>query len=83
MTRAKFVCQSVRKFQSTVWDKAGQNPTPGLLYEYEFNVVHDGSPENKVFFASTPSGIVKLACVRDGLFEPGKAYYLDFSPAEA
>lgn len=81
--RAKFTCNSVRKYKDTRWDN-GQ-PKSGFLYEYEFYPV-TGNPhtsdENKSFFASTPSGSLKMSAVGDNLFEPGKEYYLDFTPAE-
>lgn len=80
--RAKFKCNSVKKYQSTVWDTEGKSYAPGWLYSYEFMAVTgEGSPENKAFFASTPAGSLTLNAVRDDLFEPGKEYYLDFTLA--
>ena len=70
--RAKFTCMSVRKYK-------GWSGTPPFLYEYEFQAVTGPSEENKSFFASTPSGSLKMGAVRDDLFEPGKDYYLDFT----
>lgn len=82
MIRAKFQCLSVRKYKSNVWDTEGKNYTEGFTYEYEFQAVTgSGSDENKLFFASTPSGNLKMGAVREDLFEPGKTYYLDFTPA--
>jgi hypothetical protein len=81
-TRAKFTCFSVRKYRSDVWDNQTGHSTERFLYDYEFNAVSGNSDENKEFFASTPSGSIKLSAVRNDLFEPGKSYYLDFSPAE-
>jgi hypothetical protein len=81
-SRAKFTCNSVKKYASTRWDETGQKPTPGFLFAYEFNAVTDGSAENKKFFASTPGGSLTITAVRDDLFEPGKSYYLDFTEAE-
>ncbi len=81
--RAKFTCISVKKYKSTVWN--GNQASEGFLYAYEFYPVTGGSKasdENKSFFASTPSGELKMSAVRDDLFEPGKEYYLDFLPAE-
>lgn len=78
--RAKFKCQSVRKTYTTIWN--GNEHSQGFLYDFEFGVVNGDSEENKQFFASTPSGSIKLASVRDDLFEPGKEYYLDFKEAE-
>lgn len=75
--RAKFTCTSVTKSQN--WNKSEAHP---FLYAYKFQVVTGNSDENKAFFASTPSGSIDLQAVRDDLFEPGKSYYLDFTPAE-
>lgn len=77
--RAKFMCYSVRKTYTTKWVEG--KATLGYLYDYEFHVVHGDTEENKKFFASTPSGTVNLMSIRDDLFDPGKEYYLDFSPA--
>lgn len=75
MVRAKFTCTSVRKYK-------GWNGTPPFLYEYEFQAVTGSSEENKSFFASTPSGSLKMGAVRDDLFAPGQDYYLDFTSNE-
>lgn len=77
--RAKFKCNSVKKSHGNVWK--GNTYTLGFLYDYEFSVVTDGSEENKKFFASTPSGMIKLSSVRDDTWEPGKEYYIDFTLA--
>lgn len=74
-TRAKFHCNSVTK-------RKGWSGTPEFLYEAEFSVVTSGSEENKNFFASTPSGNIKIGTVRENQFEVGKDYFIDFSPAE-
>lgn len=76
--RAKFKCSSVRKYESTHWEKS--KPVNGFLYEYEFYPVTGTSDENNRFFASTPSGSLKMSAVSDDLFVPGKEYYLDFTP---
>jgi hypothetical protein len=50
-----------------------------------FNVVYDGSEENKQFFKYTPGGMLNLNVVNDVVFEAmqqGKEYYIDFLPAE-
>lgn len=71
---AKFTCNSVRKYK-------GWHGTPEFLYEYEFTpVAGSGSDEDKSFFASTPSGSIKMSAVGDNLFEPGKSYYVRFEP---
>lgn len=74
MVRAKFRCDSVKKYRH--WDKE-----KGFLYEYEFSPVGDSSPENKTFWAASPCGSLKLSTINSDLFEVGKEYYLDFTPA--
>jgi hypothetical protein len=75
MVRCKFICQGVTK----TWD----NYTKRNLFTAEFYAVQDGSPENKAFFASTPSGSLKVCSILPDIFEPGKEYYIDISPANA
>ena len=80
MIRAKFTCNSVRKYKSTVWE--GSKPVEGFNHEYEMSAVTGkGGGENESFFASTPTGSIKLSAVRNDLFEPGKTYYVDFTEA--
>jgi hypothetical protein len=79
MVRAKFMCSSVKKYKSTRW--VDNKPVEDFLYEYEFYPVTGTSEENHKFFASTPSGSLKMAAVSDDLFVPGKEYYLDFTLA--
>ena len=75
MTRAKFYCTSVTK--ALHWDGTGR-----YLYTATLSPVTSGSDENKSFFSSTPSGKIELGSFSDNLFEPGKEYYVDFTPAE-
>lgn len=77
-TRAKFVCTSVRKYSLTIWN--GNHTSAGFVYEAEFQAVTSGAEENASFFASTPSGSIKISTIREDVFEPGTAYYVDFSP---
>ena len=72
--RCKFTCTSMSKMVG--W---GGHP---FLYGYEMQAVTGDSPENKQFYGSTPSGSFKVGAVRDDLFEPGKSYYFDITPAE-
>jgi hypothetical protein len=76
MIRAKVVCVGVRKYRG--W---GATPAP-MFYEAEFVPVAGGSPENDEFFASTPSGQLKLSTIRENHFTHGKLYYLDFTEAQ-
>jgi hypothetical protein len=75
--RAKFRCDSITKVVG--W--AG--PEYPFLFNYSFSPVYGNSPENKEFFAATPSGEVKLGSVKADLFVPGKEYYIDFTEAPA
>jgi len=74
MTRCKFECVSVTKRKG--WSGHA------VLHDSEFQVVSSGSEENKAFFASTPSGKLNVGSIAPDLFEVGKAYYLDITPAE-
>lgn len=52
------------------------------MHTVEFQVAGDyGSAENKRFYASSPSGSIKLTTVHEGLFDIGKEYYVDFTEA--
>jgi hypothetical protein len=75
--RAKFKCTSVTKIVG--WIDRDKHP---FLYSYKMLVVSSGSEENKKFFASTPSGELAVSAVGDDLFQVGKEYYVDFTPAE-
>ena len=72
--RAKLTCSRVTKY------KSGWGDYP-IHYTFNFQVVSNGSEENKKFFAATPSGSVELTALNADLFEVGKEYYLDFSEA--
>jgi hypothetical protein len=55
---------------------------PCKLYSFEFSAVYgDDTPENKLFWESTPSGKLELSVVKMDVFEVGKAYYLDLEVA--
>jgi len=44
-----------------------------------------GSPENDSFFKYTPAGCISLSTVNESAveqFEPGKEFYVDFTPVE-
>ena len=79
--RAKFQCNSVRKYRAQSYDPETKTYTPTFQYEADFNAVTSGSEENVSFFAASPSGQLKLSTVKDDLFVPGQGYYLDFSEA--
>lgn len=74
--RAKFKVQNIER--SLEYNSKKELQTINL------NPVTDGSPENKEFYAYTPSGSIKLATVNAeaaAMFELGKEYYVDFTPA--
>lgn len=73
-TRAKFHCNSVEQFNA---NGEGQRT-------YRFSAVYDdGIPENQRYAKYTPSGELRIQVDNPAVsFEPGKAYYLDFTPVE-
>ncbi len=75
MVRCKFECVSVTK-------RKGWEQHAPILHDAEFQAVYGGSEENAKFFAATPSGKLNIATVIPDVFEVGKAYYLDITPAE-
>lgn len=82
MTRAKFVLTSKTEQRGYHYEN-GQS-TPEIHVTLNFQVVTSGSDENKMFFASTPSGELKLNLVNKALadqFELMKEYYVDLTPA--
>jgi hypothetical protein len=74
-TRCKFKCDEVTTQKH--WDQE-----KGFLYSVKMSPVVGGSEENKAFWAASPSGLFQLSCVTPNLFEPGKEYYLDITPAD-
>jgi hypothetical protein len=81
MTTAKFRCVSVSKTVGHVWSPDGK-AGDGVVYEATLYPVTGDTEENKKFFASTPSGTIKLGTIREDHFIPGEAYYVDFRKAE-
>lgn len=78
MVRAKFVVQSITRTKH--WDK-----NKGEIIGIKMMPVTGGSEENLKFFEATPSGSVDLGTINEEAgrqFELGKAYYLDFTPAD-
>ncbi len=72
--RAKFVCTGITDYP------ANENKS------VTFSPVIDGSDENKSFSKYTPGGQIQLSISYETeaseVFEEGKEYYVDFSPAE-
>lgn len=80
-TRCKALCMSVKKMSASGWYT---EPKVEFLYEAEFCAVSGGSsPENKAFFASTPTLTLKLSAINGDRFEAGKEYYLDIALADS
>jgi len=75
MIRAKFRCnnEAITKYGPELSSRT-----------YEFTAVYDdGTPENQRFAKASPSGTLKIAVDNPAAtFEPGKLYYLDFTPAD-
>ena len=72
-TRAKFRCSAVTDFG-------------GGSKEVQLQVIYDpqGNAENAGFTKATPSGEMKMRIDNPAAavqFEPGKYYYVDFTPA--
>ncbi len=77
MVRAKFVVVSVTRRKH--WD---QGVAP-FISEIELGAVTGGSPENKEFFAASPSGTLKLGVLNEKAaeqFTPGQHFFIDFTP---
>ncbi len=74
MTRAKFKCSEVAK--KVGW---GDNL---VMYAAKFNVVYGDNEENKIFFASTPSGTIDMTTIREDHFEVGEEYFVDFTKVD-
>lgn len=75
MVRCKMVCNQV----------AEQHLSGGKKqWQYGFNAVYGTTEENKKFWEATPSGALTFQCMTTGehpMFECGKEYYVDLSPA--
>jgi hypothetical protein len=88
MVRAKFRCLEVTKRYSYT-DRDG---TDFFTFSVKLAPVlaskkhpHHDTPENKAFFAATPSGELEMQGLSEetaARFVPGQAYYLDFTEAD-
>lgn len=91
--RAKFTCDSVEitKGQRPAADakydaRSGyDNYDPCKCYTVRMSPVYGGvKGENQKFWSATPSGKLEMQVMNQPaaeMFEPGKSYYLDFTPA--
>lgn len=70
--RAKFVCESVTNYEGSKTAK--------------LRAVYGTAEENADFTKYTPNGTIEVNITNDApasrAFEPGKNYYVDFTPAE-
>lgn len=74
-TRAKFKCNTVTAYESS-------------HREVKLSPVYSNDPnsENKAFWEASPNGELRLYITNpaaSALFEPGKEYYIDITPAAA
>jgi hypothetical protein len=77
--RAKFFVSSVNHMQTP-----GNDPTAQVEMSPVFGSYGDGA-DNEIWSKYTPSGKIEMTITNPGaidLFEPGKAYFVDFNPAE-
>jgi hypothetical protein len=81
-TRAKFKCHAIEQTEGSTYSPEKGKYTNHVMETAKFYPVSGGTTEeNAKFFASTPSGEIKLTCVHQGLFRLGGEYYVDFTPA--
>jgi hypothetical protein len=86
-TRAKFVVQSITRSQAHIYGDDGK-AVATELQTVQMNPVYgnqDPEHENTKFWKSSPSGSLSLGCINlaaAAIFELGKEYYVDFTPAE-
>lgn len=75
--RAKFRCMSETHKK---WGPEDSHVTRS----YEFMAVYDEiTPEDRRFAKATPSGSITITVDNPAVvFEPGRSYYLDFTPVE-
>ncbi|MGW1801528.1 hypothetical protein ACWCQN_37835 [Streptomyces sp. NPDC001984] len=89
--RAKFRCHSVEQSTSAPvevqrYTGSGQGPTGIMTWPrtYRFTAMYDTSiPEDQRYAQATPSGSLQIQVDNPAVsFEPGRSYYLDFTPVE-
>ncbi len=88
--RCKFRCNEVntrveqrsRQIENDKGEKVYEN-YPQTLYGVKMTPVYSDKPdsENKQFWEFTPSGSFEMVAIHEGMFEPGKEYYIDITPA--
>lgn len=89
--RAKFRCQSVEQstggpVEGLRYTASGTEPSGVLTWPrtYRFAAQYDPTvPEDQRYAAATPIGELRIQVDNPNVaFEPGKSYYLDFTPVE-
>lgn len=85
--RAKFVVNQIERSQNGGYRENGQydSSLKTEVSTIKLLPVSGGSEENKKFFAWTPTGEIQLGTINPEAakqFELGKAYYVDFTPAD-
>ena len=96
-TRCKFHCQSIAYSDTTVYERnedgTPKKNDDGTFVYRKFKqpnvqlqpiMATDADPENRLFWEATPSGSIQLSInnpLGAEVFEVGKDYYVDFTPA--
>lgn len=72
------------KFRCTFENNKKYSPTAPPTRSYEFAAIYDETlPEDQRYAKATPWGKLELNVDNpNAAFEPGKAYYLDITPAD-
>ncbi|WP_292163115.1 hypothetical protein [Mesorhizobium sp.] len=86
--RAKFRCDSITHLINSLWDDQLKQSIPTPARSIKMSPVYgNGDPnhENTKFWKASPSGSFEMNVVNAAaadMFEVGKTYYLDFTPAD-
>ncbi len=86
--RTKFRCNSITHLINHIYDQDLKQSIPTPARSISMSPVYgNGDPnhENSKFWKASPAGTLSLDVVNAAaadLFEVGKEYYLDFTPAE-
>lgn len=81
--RCKFKVMSIEKTVAHIWD--GSKNDEKVMSNVSLAPVAPGGGEDSIFGTATPTGSMRLGIMNESaaqLFAIGKAYYVDFSPAE-
>lgn len=86
MVRAKMTVTEITRHLGAAPNVDGRWSTGQEMHRVKLSAVTTGSPEDNTFAAATPYAALDISITNPktvGFFELGKAYYLDFSPADA